>query len=286
LLWVDRTGKKLDEVPGLDTYRSPRLSLDGTKISFTLTNFGFDVWDYDVARKIKTRLTFGSGAGQGDLDSVWSVDGKRIAYTSIQNGQYSFRMKAADGSGNDQEVLPGTDKTKNLTDWSRDGKYLMYQELLQQLYYLPLQGDRKPVLFQSANFGQALGVFSPDVRWVAFCSTESGEQRVYVVPFPGPGGKWQVSSGSGCMPRWRQDGKEIFYLSGDSKIMSAQVSANGASFEAGTVKPLFETRIYRSLNGGFDVTGDGQKFILAYESGQPDAVITLLENWDAELKRK
>ena len=286
LLWVDRTGKKLDEVPGHDTYRSPRLSPDGTKISFTLSNSGFDVWDYDIARKVKTRLTFGSGGGQGDLDSVWSTDGKRIAYTSIQNGQYSFRIKAADGSGNDEELLAGTDKTKNLTDWSRDGKYIMYQELQQKLYYMPVLGNRIPVLFQAANFGQALGVFSPDIRWVAFCSTESGEQRVYVVPFPGPGGKWQVSSGSGCMPRWRQDGKEIFYLSGDSKIMSVQVRANGASFESGTVRPLFETRLYRSLNGGFDVTGDGQKFILAYEIGQPEAAITLVENWDAELKKK
>jgi Tol biopolymer transport system component len=285
LLWVDRKGKKVDEVPGLDSYRSPRISPDGLKVSYTLSNSGFEVWDYDRERKIKSKLTF-AGAGQGNLDAIWSPDGKKIAYTSIQNGEYAFHIKAADGSGNDEELLARSNKTKNLTDWSKDGKFILFQEVQQELFYLPVQGDHKPVRFQPANFNETVGMFSPDGRWIAYCSTESGEQRVYVVSFLESGGKWQVSSAAGCMPRWRNDGKEIFYLSADSKIMSVEVKANGTSFVPGAVKPLFETRIYRALNGGFDVTGDGQNFVLAYEIGQPDAVITLVENWDAELKKK
>jgi eukaryotic-like serine/threonine-protein kinase len=138
-------------------------------------------------------------------------------------------------------------------------------------------------MFQKSPFPQAAPSFSPDGRWLAYCSTESGEQKVYVVPLPGPGGKTQVSPGGGCVPRWRKDGKELSYLSADNEIMSAEVKTSGVNFEVGEVKPLFETRVYR-YNGGYDVTADGQKFIVAYEAGQPNAVITLVENWDAGMK--
>jgi hypothetical protein len=109
---------------------------------------------------------------------------------------------------------------------------------------------------------------------------------VYVVPFPGPGGKWQVSSGSGDFPRWRRDGKELFYFSLDNKMMATEIKASGSSFAIGTVRQLFETRAYRSQVGAFDVSADGQRFILAYEPGQPNEAITLVENWDAESKKK
>jgi len=106
-----------------------------------------------------------------------------------------------------------------------------------------------------------------------------------VVPFPGPGGKWQVSPGGGTSPRWRRDGKEIFYLSSDNKIMAASVKANGTNFEIGAVTPLFETRPNR-MYGGYDVSPDGRRFVIAYETGQPDTAITLVVNWDADLKKK
>jgi Tol biopolymer transport system component len=130
----------------------------------------------------------------------------------------------------------------------------------------------------------ALATFSPDAIWLAYTSFESGEQKVYVPPFQGPGGKWQVSPGGGTSPSWRRDGKEIFYLSSDNKIMAAPVKADGSSFEVGAVTSLFQTRPHR-MYGGYDVSQDGQRFVIAYEAGQLDTAITLLVNWDAELKR-
>ena len=151
---------------------------------------------------------------------------------------------------------------------------------------LPLAGERKPFPFLQFPFTTYLSAFSPNGKWLAYCSTESGDQRVYVVPFPGPGGKWQVSPSGGCFARWRRDGKELFYLSADNKIMAAEVKTDGSSFAIGAVKPLFETRVYRSSLGGYDVAADGQRFIICYEPGQPNIAITLVENWDAELKKK
>jgi Tol biopolymer transport system component len=127
--------------------------------------------------------------------------------------------------------------------------------------------------------------FSPDGKWVAYSSNESGEYKVYVVPFHGSGGKWQISPGGGNDPRWRRDGKEIFYLSLDNKLTAAEVSANGSSFEVGSVHALFETQTY-GIFARYDVTADGQRFVIAYEAGQPTTAITLVVNWPAELKGK
>ncbi len=125
--------------------------------------------------------------------------------------------------------------------------------------------------------------FSPDAKWVAYRSNESGEFKVYVVPFPGPGGKWQVSAGGGCTPRWRRDGKELFYASLDNKLMAADVRASGSSFEVGTLHTLFETPPVSGL-ASFDAA-DGQRFVFVYESGQSTAAITLVVNWAADLKK-
>jgi len=279
LVWFDRGGKRIGDLPGAEAYRTPRISPDGRHVTYTRSGNGYDIWSYDVARGVKTQLTFGFTVGQANLDAVWSPDGKKIVYTSVRNGKYGFYAKAADGSGNEEMMLEGGDAVENLSDWSQDGKYLAIQKQQQKIYILKAS-EHKAELFQESPFPQAAPTFSPDGKWLAYCSTESGEQKVYVVPFPGPGGKTQVSPGGGCIPRWRKDGKELFYLSTDNKIMAADVKANGGNFEVGGVKPLFETRVYR-YNGGYDVTGDGQKFIVAYEAGQPNAVITLVENWDA-----
>ena len=286
LLWVDRTGKKIDEVPGVDSYRSARLSHDGNNIAFTLMSSGFDLWNYDMQRRVKTKVTFGSGTGQGNLEPVWSPDGHRIAYTKIENGTFSIYSKAGDGSGSEEVLVKGNTKRRFVTDWSRDGKFIAYQESQGGVFILPLNGSRTPYQFQPSSANQIRAVFSPDGRWVAYCSAESGEEKVFVAPFAGSGGKWQVSSGGGCMPRWGKDGRELFYFSSDSKIMSAEIKTTESTLTVIAVKPLFETRLYRATTGGFDVSPDGQRFILTYDSGQPNAVISLVEDWDAELKTK
>jgi Tol biopolymer transport system component len=289
LLWLDRSGRKLGEVPGADTYMSPRISPDGKRILYTLVAPWYEVWSYDTSLGVKTRLTFGTSSGRAHMSAVWSPDGQRIAYMSIRAGKWGLYEKAADGSGNEEVLMEDTQSIKYMNDWSPDGKYLAFQQAEQgvnEIWLLPLTGERKPIPFLQSQFTANLSSFSPDGKWLAYCSTESGEQKVYVVPFPGPGGKWQVSPGGGCYARWRRDGKELFYLSPDNRIMAAEVKADGSSFAIGAVKPLFETRVYRSTFGGYDVTADGQRFIICYEPGQPNVAITLVENWDAELKKK
>ena len=289
LVWLDRGGKKVGQVPGVEAYAAPRISPDGKKLAYTLNSPAYDIWSYDVVRDVKTRLTFASLSGQGDLGPVWSPDSLRVAYTSSRAGKFGIYQKPADGSGSEEPLLEGTNIVLYPNDWSPNGKFLAYQQATQGVngvWMLPLSGERKPSAFVESQLTAFVSAFSPDGKWLAYCSSESGEQKVYVVPFPGPGGKWQISPGGGCYPRWRHDGKELFYLSNDNKIMAVAVSANGPSFVIGAITPLFETLVYRSVLGAYDVTADGQRFIITYEPAQSDAAITLIENWDAQMKRK
>jgi len=288
LEWFDRNGKLVGTIPGADAYAGVRVSPDGKKIAYYLDSSGYDVWNYDLARGVKTPMTFGSGSGQGNLYPVWSPDGRRIVYTSYRNGKYGLYLKASDGSGSEELLLDAVDRIRFSTDWSPDGKFLTYIEGAQggwAIWMLPFDGERKPYLFRKSDFAEREASFSSDGKWVAYCSNESGEYRVYAVPFPGPGGKWQVSSGGGCGPRWRRDRKEIFYLSSDNKMMATEVKATGSSLEVGATHALFGTRPY-GVFGRFDVSADGQRFAIPYEAGQPSAAITLVVNWPAALKRK
>ena len=288
LIWLDRSGKKLGQVPGAEAYIAPKISPNGKRLVYTLSSPAYDIWSYDIERGVKTKLTFASTSGQGDLGPVWSADGTRIAYTNARAGVFGFLQKSADGSGSEEILLEGTNSVKYPTDWSPDGKFLAYQQAtagVNGIWILPLGGERKPISFVESQSFAAFAVFSPDGKWLAFCSTESGEQNVYVMQFPGPGGKWQISPAGGCYPRWRRDQKELFYLSSDDKIMVAAVSANGPSFVVGGVTALFEALVYRSQVGAYDVTADGQRFIIPYEPAQSNAAITLIENWDAGLQK-
>ena len=288
LVWFDRTGKQVGAVPGGDAYAAPRISPDGKRIAFYLDSSSRDIWSYDVTHGVKAALTFGSASGEGSLYAVWSPDGRQIAYASYRNGEYGLYEKASDGSGSEEVLLEGENQIKFLSDWSPDGNVLAYHEGSQSgwaIWMLPRNGDRRPHRFRKSEFSEREPSFSPDGKWLAYCSNESGEYKVYVVPFPGPGGKWQVSPAGGCNPRWRRDGKEIFYFSPDNKVMSAEVKTGGSKFEVGAVHALFETRSY-GIFGRYDVTADGQRFIVPYEAGKPTAAITLVVNWDAELKKK
>jgi dipeptidyl aminopeptidase/acylaminoacyl peptidase len=148
---------------------------------------------------------------------------------------------------------------------------------------LPLQGDRQPFLFENNSFSERDAAFSPDGRWLALSSNESGENRVYVVPFPGPGGRWQISPRSGTAPRWRRDGRELFYLAADNRLMAADVKLGASVVEVGEVKPLLETRSY-GVFSRFDVTADGQRFVIPYEVDRSSTAIVLVVDWLADLK--
>jgi serine/threonine protein kinase len=288
LLWFDRQGKKVGAVPGRDAYSSPRISRDGKRLAFYLDALGFDIWSYDEARGVKTPLTFGSISDQSNYNPVWSADGRWIAYTSHRNDGYSLYRKSSDGSGSEELLLEGVNRTRFVSDWSPDGKVLTYHEAAPEgwaIWMLPLDGRKKPYTFLKSEFSEREASFSPDGKWVAYCSNESGEYKVYVVPFPGPGGKWQVSSISGCSPHWRRDAKEIFYLSAGNKMMAVEVATTASSLRVGAERSLFQAQLY-GIFGRYDVTADGQRFVMPSEPEEPTAAIALAVNWDKDLTKK
>jgi Tol biopolymer transport system component len=241
---------------------------------------------YEVARARRTRFTFDPAE---ERVSVWSPDGSRIAFSSNRKGYFDIYQKASSGAGSD-ELLLESDFDKQPTSWSSDGRFLLYwtndPKTKADIWVLPLSGDRKPFPFLNTEFNEGNGQFSPDGRWIAYFSAESDRVELYVAPFPGPGGKRQISiSGATPPARWRGDGKEIYYLAPDNKLMAAEVNGQGAMLEVGAVRALFEIRI-----GGpgyvYDATADGQRFLVNTAVEQKEsAPITLVINWTADLKR-
>jgi eukaryotic-like serine/threonine-protein kinase len=296
LTWYDRTGKKLGVVGKLGEYFTPRLSPDGKRLAVDLydpQSRNIDVWLCDIGRDVWTRFTFDLAI---DRWPVWSQDGSRIFFSSNRkNGHYDIYQRSSGGAGNDELALSsGQDKVP--TNVSADGKFLAYYttgstKTQSDLWVLPLSsqgagGDRQPIQFLQTEFTEQAGVFSPDGRWLAYVSNESSKSHVYVRPFPGPGGKYQVSTVSGARPRWRKDGKEIFYLADDNKLMAAEVKSSGASFEVGVVHALFETHPYQ-LGQAYDCTADGQRFLVNTIAGEEtSSPVTLVVNWNVDLKKK
>jgi Tol biopolymer transport system component len=224
------------------------------------------------------------------VNPIWSPDGSRIVFGSTRNGPTNLYVKPASGRGNEEPLLK-TSQAKFPTDWSSDGKLLLYMETNAKskwdVWILPLEGDRTPRPFSQGDFDKVDAKLSPDGKWIAYSSDESGQPQIYVQPFPGGGGKYQISTGGGGNPRWRRDGKELFYIRGDGKLMAVEVKA-GSTFETGAAKPLFDTpvRFVASLLlvDPYAVSRDGQRFLtndFAETSAPP---ITVVLNWTADLK--
>ena len=183
---------------------------------------------------------------------VWSPDGSRIIWRSNRDGRYDLYWKAASGAGPDELLLKSSNISKVPTDWSLDGRFLIYYEIdpktKRDIWVLPLSGDRKPFPFLQTESSEAAGQLSPDGRWMAYTSDQSGAFEIYVRSFPSGGGQWQVSTKGGTGPCWRRDGKELFYYAPDGKLMAVEVKSGPrggrqeASFEAGPPHALFEFR--------------------------------------------
>lgn len=246
LQWFDRSGKRLGVGGEAADYSNPSLSPDDSKLAIGIRDPQIktrDIWIFDLLRGTRTRLTFDPA---DDLDSIWPPDGTRIAFTSDRAGQRDIYQKPADGSGSEELLLEEKDGQENVEDWSPYGKYLIYNYQRPtgvHLYVLPLAGDRKPVPFLNTQFRTHQGQFSPNGRWVAYCSAESGRMEVYVQGFTPDSsqarGKWQVSTAGGELPRWRRDGKELFYHYGNG-YFAVDVKTDGSTFEAGIPRLLFE----------------------------------------------
>jgi Tol biopolymer transport system component len=296
LAWYDRAGKQINTVGPPGNYLSIWLSPDEKRVAVERLEKGSgDIWLIDIARNTPTRFTFDPA---WDLAPVWSPDGSRIVFSSVRNGPPDLYVKPASGSSN-EELLLKTSLVKVPTDWSSDGRFILYREINVKgkfdLWILPLEGDRTPKPFLQDDFDKNGAKFSPDGKWVAYSSDESGQYQVYVQPFPGPGAKYQVSSSGGANPRWRRDGKELFYLTPDGKLMAVEVKA-GSTFEAVAAKPLFDTHVRGWFGSGagaglssrnnYAVSSDGQRFLrndlMEISASSP---ITVVLNWIADLKR-
>jgi serine/threonine protein kinase len=291
LIWVDRQGKQVGTVAKAADYGYIRLSRDDKRLVIALRDPStrWDVWILDLAHGGQTRFTFDSG---NEIFPIWSPDGGRIAFSSNRDGHVNMYQKSSNGSGNEEQILVSSE-AEFCNDWSTDGQFIAFHKLSPQtradIWIVPLSGDRKPFAYLETPFGERDARFSPNGRWIAYVSDETGPREVYVQSFPIGRGKWQISRGGGGPPTWRRDGKEIFYVSGD-KLMSVEVKMDGDTFEAGTPQPLFEVR-GAALPGGlggaaFDATTDGQRFLIGVPMQEATFLpITVVLNWAADLKR-
>ena len=290
LVWFDRSGEPLREASQPGLYNNPALSPDETRVAVQrreTTNAAADIWILDLTRGTTSRFTFGPGA---DVWPTWSPDGRQIAFSSRRNGQLDIYRKNASGTG-EAELLLESEASKWLMEWSEDGAWLSFIDLDPQgdydLWVLPLAEDRDPIPFLQTPFTELWGRLSPDSRWMAYVSDESGQLEIYVQNFPESGGKWQISTSGGGFPQWRGDGNELFYLGPDGNLMAVEIEADGDTPVAGIPQVLFPiygpTLLQRS---NYEVTADGQRFLVnAFVEDAVRAPITWVLNWTAELEQ-
>ena len=294
LVWFDRSGKETGTLGGPGDQANPSISPDGKRVALNIVDKigNPDIWIYESSGGLPTRFTSDPAF---DALPIWSPDGRQIVFSSNRHGHADIYQKNSSGAGGEEAILPSerSKTTKYPTDWSPDGRFILYRSLEPntnlELWVVPVGGDRKPIPFIRKAFGVSNGQFSPDGRWVAYSSNESGKWEISVAPFPGPGGNWKVSSAGGSEPRWRRDGKELFYLAPDGALMVVDVK-QGLTFDADAPKPLFQTRLRQHIGAldlfSYDVSPDGQRFLLNTDVDEvASSPLTVVLNWTAGLKK-
>ena len=299
IAWVDRSGKRqpLHAPPG--NYYTPRFSPDGKRLAFTLSGGqGFDLWVKDLDRDTPSRLSFLKNSNNWP---VWTPDGKSIVFKSTDPGSPGLYWIRADGAGEAQRLTDGK-MDEYPYSISPDGKRLALSATVAggspDLFTAPIEGDAthpklgKPELFLGTPFTEAYPAFSPDGRWLAYMSLESGTTEVYVRPFPGPGGRWQISTGGGSYPIWSRDGRELLFKGADQRVMTVSYAGKGDSFVAGKPSPWSETHMMTiGIMSTWDLAPDGKRMaVLVTDTGddkqKPPTHLTFLLNFFDELQRR
>jgi Tol biopolymer transport system component len=267
----------------MDVHIAPQET--GAAVSLVDSSGYRDLWVLEFARSAYSRVTSGSTGFVG----VWSPDGKKIAYHAANLPFLLVRNANATGQ---EEVLLKSRFTAYINDWSLDGRYLVYTESTPDTQYdlwlLPTFGDHKPVPFLKTTAAESHGQISPNCKWIAYTSNESGREEVYVRSFPAGARKWPVSNNGGNYPRWRRNGKELFYRAPDGRLMSAMVRPAGQDLEFGSPVALF--RILQPQGAfayPYDVSSDGQRILALAPSeiNSGSTPLTVLINWQAGLKK-
>ena len=282
LTWFDRRGQAIGTIAGAADYQQLAISRDGRRIAASLRNprdTSSNIWIIDRDRDVPSRLTLGASE---DSSPLWLPDG-RIAFLSVRAGTRGVYATDADGGGKEHVLLKSTPHT-NLEDVSPDGRLLLYSTRTSagsDVWLLTLGGDDKPQALLQTEFNESQGRLSPDGRWIAYVSDESGRDEVYVRAFPQADGRWQLSLSGGRLPRWRGDGRELFYLSPEGAIVAVDVAA-GQEFRMGAPRMLFMLR----HADHYDVGPDGQQFLAAIPTIDRRNGLQVVVNWQEELRNR
>jgi dipeptidyl aminopeptidase/acylaminoacyl peptidase len=287
LLWIDRQGSQTQAIAGARGYTNTSLAPDGRRVAYDLVDLvGTDIWIRDLVRGVSSRFTFDPAA---EFAPLWSPDGRTIVY-SRAGESWDLYIKDVASTGDPRALVTGPGQ-RVATDWSRDGKYLIFDavsaEAARDIWALPMTGDaRAPIRLTHSRFAERGGVLSPDSKYLAYRSDESGTNQVYVQEFPVAHNKWQVSPAGGTDPMWRGDGRELFYRAPDLSVMAVPVHA-GASFEADVATPLFRAPFaVVTARALYRPSPDGQRFlVLATPERDASPPTTVVLNWPALLTR-
>ncbi len=291
LIWVARDGRPLGDAAPPGAYEDVALSPDGARVALSIATEQpptLDIWVRDLARGVSSRLTFDPS---DEILPVWSPDGTRIVYASNRAGEFRPYLKAANGVGSEDSLPHLAGGHEAPTDWSAAANTIVTSRLGPQgwdVWVQPTDRRQAPKPFLQSPFFERWGRLSPDGRWLAYMSNESGRAEIYVVPFPGPGGKWQVSTAGGTLPMWRADGKELFFQAADRSIMAVDVRA-GDTFEVGVPKALFRLPLTEGTYQGYRwaPTRDGQRFLVNTPAGSvAESRFIVVTNWTADLAHR
>jgi serine/threonine protein kinase len=289
LLWYDRQGAKQGAaLAEAALYRQPALSPDGKRLAVNIeSGSSQDIWVVDLQRQTKTRITFGPARC---FIPIWSPDERWIYYSSSKGNSSHIYRRASDGTGGEETVLATEGISETASSVSSDGKYLAYYRAdpksttKTDVYVLPLFGDRKPMPQVTTPFFEVLPRFSPDGKWLAYLSNETGRYEVYIKPFPGTG-KYQVSTSGGGIIAWRADGRELYFYAGGT-LYAVDVTEKGAALELGTPRPLLKAVAVSGPEGPYAASADGKRFLINVLAEQKSVqTLTLVNNWTADLKK-